>query len=94
MGAYDFANWPSFRWGEMSTRITRTASVQFRRLARLVQGQCPIHGIQMVQAHTDWPLRQNLLCCPTADCPITAAGFSDGTFELSHEFCYLLVQQQ
>jgi hypothetical protein len=65
------------------------------RLARLIQGQCPIHGIAMIPVHADSGLPEALFCCSRADCAVTAHLFvSDGTFELSPEFDYLLAKEQ
>ena len=48
----------------------------------------------MIRACADFDVGQQLVCCPKKDCGITAKFFASGTFELSHEFCYLLAITQ
>jgi hypothetical protein len=64
------------------------------RLARLVQGQCPIHGIFMNPVHTDSGLPITVYCFPRPDCLVTVNQFPDGAFELPREMSDLLAKQQ
>ncbi len=62
-------------------------------IARLIQGECPVHGVAMIPAHADSGNLPPLYCCPCLDCTVTVTESAAGTLQLSPEFAYLLAGQ-